>query len=279
MRNVPNSRTNLDKAILRFAGEIRRANELRTLMANAIVAQMIGEGVVKGGSGIRFRFGDVKTRASMDLDTAWRTDLDTFLGMLRKRLAEGWNGFSGEVRVLRQASPRGIPFEYVMQPCEVKLNYRSRPWFTVQLEIGHNEIGDADECDLIGVPNVLADLFEYLAIPAPAALPMMKLEYQVAQKLHGVTAPGSKRAHDLVDLQLIMANGNVDLALVHALCCKLFKYRKVHEWPPKVIKGDAWEDIYSAQSRGINVLPNVDAAVAWANELIARIANSELPER
>ena len=44
MRNVPNSRTNLDKAILRFAGEIRRANELRTLMANAIVAQMIGEG-------------------------------------------------------------------------------------------------------------------------------------------------------------------------------------------------------------------------------------------
>ena len=117
--------------------------------------------------------------------------------MLRKRLVEGWNGFSGEVRVLRQASPRGIPFEYVMQPCEVKLNYRSRPWFTVQLEIGHNEIGDADECDLIGVPNVLADLFEYLAIPAPAALPMMKLEYQVAQKLHGVTAPGSKRAHDL----------------------------------------------------------------------------------
>ena len=45
MKRVPNSKTNLDKAIQRFAGEIRRANELRTLMANAIVAQMIGEGV------------------------------------------------------------------------------------------------------------------------------------------------------------------------------------------------------------------------------------------
>lgn len=97
--------------------------------------------------------------------------------------------------------------------------------------------------------------------------------------IQGLTLTGNKRAHDLVDLQLIMANGNVDIALVHALCCKLFKYRKVHEWPPKVVKGDAWEDIYYAQSRGINVLPNVDAAVDWANELIARIANSELPER
>ena len=51
MKRAPNSKTNLDKAILRFAGEVRRSNELRSLMANAIVAQMIGEGVVKGGSG------------------------------------------------------------------------------------------------------------------------------------------------------------------------------------------------------------------------------------
>ena len=43
MKRVPNSKTNLDKAIQRFAGEIRRANELRTLMANAIVAQMIAK--------------------------------------------------------------------------------------------------------------------------------------------------------------------------------------------------------------------------------------------
>ena len=271
MKSAPNSRTNLDKAILRFAGEVRRANELRTLMANAIVAQMIGDGVVKGGSGIRFRFGDVKTRASMDLDTAWRTDLDTFLGILRTRLTEGWNGFSGEVRILRQASPKGIPFEYVMQPCEVKLSYRSRPWFTVQLEIGHNEIGDADECEMIGVPDELAGIFDYLALPKPAAIPMMKLEYQVAQKLHGTTAPGSKRAHDLIDLQLIMANGGVKLDLVRDICRKLFKYRKVQAWPPRVVKGDEWENIYAAQKRGIDVLPNVDEAIAWANELIARI--------
>ena len=51
MKSAPNSRANLDRALQRFAGDFVKANELRGLMANAIVAQMIGEGVVKGGSG------------------------------------------------------------------------------------------------------------------------------------------------------------------------------------------------------------------------------------
>lgn len=36
-------------------------------MANAIVAQMIGQGVVKGGSGLKFRYGDRATRVTLDL--------------------------------------------------------------------------------------------------------------------------------------------------------------------------------------------------------------------
>jgi len=271
MKRAPNSKTNLDKAILRFAGEVRRSNELRSLMANAIVAQMIGEGVVKGGSGLRFRYGDRRTRATMDLDTAWKTDLDAFLKTLRKRLAEGWCGFSGELHVLRPASPRGIPFEYVMQPCEVKLSYLARAWYTVQLEVGHNEIGDADEREMVEVPGTLAELFEFLAMPKPAPLPMMRLEYQVAQKLHGASAPGSRRAHDLVDLQLIMAEGGVNLEKTAQLCRQLFRYRKVHEWPPRIVKGEEWDSIYAAQRRGLDVLQTVDEAVAWTNDLIERI--------
>ena len=55
MKNAPNSKSNLDRALQRFAGDFARANDLRGQMANAIVAQMIGDGVVKGGSGLRFR--------------------------------------------------------------------------------------------------------------------------------------------------------------------------------------------------------------------------------
>ena len=64
MKNAPNSRANLDKAIQRFAGNPLRANEIRNLMANAIVAQMIGEGVVKGGTGLKFRFGEAMSRVT-----------------------------------------------------------------------------------------------------------------------------------------------------------------------------------------------------------------------
>ena len=271
MKSAPNSRVNLDKAIQRFAGDVTRANELRNLMANAIVAQMIGEGVVKGGTGLKFRYGESMSRVTLDLDTAWRTGLDEFLKDLKSRLDSGWNGFTGEVVVRRPASPRGIPFEYVMQPCDVRLSYLGRSWYTVQLEVGHNDIGDADDCDLVEVPVALGELFEHLAIPRPSPIPAMRLEYQVAQKLHGASAPSSKRAHDLIDLQLIMANGGIDMPLASDLCRKLFRYRQCQTWPPKIVKGETWDATYNGQRRDLPVLPTVDEAVAWANDLIAEI--------
>jgi hypothetical protein len=273
MKNAPNSRTNLDKAIQRFAGEgdFFRANELRGLMANAIVAQMIGDGVVKGGSGLRFRYGAERTRATMDLDTAWKTGLDEFLKDLRSRLEAGWNGFSGEVRILRPSAPRGVPFEYVMQPCAVKLRYRAAPWYTVELEIGHNEIGDADAQDMIELPATISELFEFLALPKPGPIPAMRLEYQIAQKLHGASAPSSKRAHDLIDLQLIAANADLDLRRVREVCLRLFQYRRGQSWPPTISANDGWRAIYDDQKRDLPVLPTVEEAVAWANDLAARI--------
>lgn len=58
MKKAPNSKSNLDRAISRFAGnDDVRANVLGVGLANAVVAQMIGEGVVKGGTSMRFRYG------------------------------------------------------------------------------------------------------------------------------------------------------------------------------------------------------------------------------
>ena len=271
MKNAPNSRVNLDRAIQRFAGDVARERGLRNLMANAIVAQMVGDGVVKGGTGLKFRYGEKMTRVTLDLDTAWKTDLDAFLKVLKSRLSAGWNGFSGEVHVLRQGNPKAVPFEYVMQPCDVKLSYLGRPWYTVQLEVGHNEIGDADECEMVDVPESLVELFSFLALPKPSPIPAMRLEYQIAQKLHGASAPSSRRAHDLIDLQLIAANADVDLRRTSEICRKLFRYRKVHAWPPTIVKGETWEASYNEQKGDLPVLPTVDEAVKWANELIARI--------
>ena len=271
MKSAPNSKSNLDRAILRYAQSDVRAVSLRVSMANTIVAQMIGQGVVKGGSGLKFRYGEAATRVTIDLDTAWNTNLDAFLKDLNEKLKAGWNGFDGLLVVQRQASPRGIPFDYVMQPCDVKLNYKGTPWYTVKLEIGHNEIGDADEIDLIPPRKDVSDLFDFLCLPTPGAIPVMRLEFQIAQKLHGASAPNSKRAHDLIDLQLVLAHATLDWLKMAAICRRLFAYRKVHAWPPTITKGESWDEVYAAQAVGLSVLPTVDEAITWANELIAKI--------
>ena len=64
----------------------------------------------------------------------------------------------------------------------------------------------------------------------------MSLEYQIAQKLHGLSESGSNRINDLIDLQLIIKNSNVDLKKINSICKRLFDYRNQQLWPPKIEK-------------------------------------------
>lgn len=217
------------------------------------------------------RYGEEATRVTKDLDTAFSVDLDSFLRDVGGKLKTGWNGFTGEVVVLKQASPKGVPFDYVMQPCAVHLNYLDTPWRVVDMEIGHNEIGDADAFDMIPVPQEVSLLAEFLCLPALGEIRAMKLEYQVAQKLHGATELGSKRAHDLIDLQLILSQNEIDMVKTASICRELFRYRRKQPWPTRVVRNENWDAAYLERKGGLKVLPTVGEAIAWTNDLIARI--------
>ncbi len=144
----PNSRRNLDIAIERIAHDGEDAIRIRRNLANAIVGQLLPDGAVKGGSSLKLRFGEGSARFSRDLDTARASDIDSYAEALESALMAGWNGFTGRLVRGRQASPKGVPANYVMQPFEVKLSYNGKSWMTVPLEVGHNEIGDAEEPDM-----------------------------------------------------------------------------------------------------------------------------------
>ncbi len=101
---TPNSVRHLDNAIRRIAGQDGYVGA-RTLIANAIVAHLLPDGVVKGGSSLKFRYGDSTTRFTTDLDTARRVEIDQFLQDLAAALDEGWCDFTGRVVVGRQAKP------------------------------------------------------------------------------------------------------------------------------------------------------------------------------
>ncbi len=268
----PNSRKNLDIAIERIAGTAKDAVRIRRIMANTVVGQLLPNGVVKGGSSLKLRFGDATTRFSRDLDTARLSGIEEFSDALERALREGWHGFTGRLVRGRQASPKDVPRAYVMQPFEVKLSYNGKSWITVPLEVGHNEIGDAEEPDML-VPKDAARIFDALGFPPLRPMPFMKLTYQVAQKLHGLTEDGSERAHDLVDLQVIFNEEEIALPEVKSVCLRLFDYRRQQSWPPRVAAGRDWEIGYSAAAEGLDIL-SFDDAITWANHLITAIDSS-----
>ncbi|GGO67254.1 hypothetical protein GCM10010910_28620 [Microbacterium nanhaiense] len=175
----------------------------------------------------------------------------------------------------RKASPKpsGVPTAYVMQPFEVKLDYRGRSWCTVAFELGHKEIGDAEEPEY-RLAHDLAELFSEVGLDAPRPIPVLRADHQIAQKLHALSAAGSERAHDLVDLQILAAGEPVGLLLTKATCTRLFEYRRQQEWPPRIAIGDRWDALYEDAADGLDVLATVDEAIVWVNDFIARIAQS-----
>ena len=269
----PNSCTNLNKAILRIADSESQFVDIRATMANVIVAQMLPGCVVKGGSQLRLRFGPLASRVTMDLDAARNIDLDSFVTLFRSALADGWCDFTGDLIVRPQASPKGIPFEYVMQPFDVKLRYKGRPWCTILVEVGHNEIGDAEEADVVPLPAEINNVFVGLGFPEPSPVPLMPLKFQVAQKLHGLSAMESDRVRDVIDLQLIMRRG-IEIAEILPVCEQLFRYRRCQTWPPVVVKGKGWDMLYDSLRGRLPVLQTADEAIAWVNDLIATICSS-----
>ena len=270
MNKRPNSKVNLDRAIQRLYGTQARYVEIRSIIANTVVGQFLPQGVVKGGSALRLRYGIDNTRVTIDFDTAHRNDIEDFITTIGTGLRDGWSGFTGEVIRRNPATPKDIPAQYVMQPFDVKLRYMKQPWCTVRLEVGYDEIGDAQIAEEF-IAHEILDIFKNLCLDEPKPIPLMPLTHQVAQKLHGVSEPNSSRAHDLVDLQLIFSRDAVDLKEVSRIAKRLFANRRRQPWPSLITKGESWDSLYADAAEGLEVLETVDEAVAWANELIERI--------
>lgn len=272
MMKRPNSKRHLDDALRRAYGQ-ESFVRVRTMLANAIVAQMLPNGVIKGGTSLKMRFGDDATRYTTDLDTARISDMKEYLDLLQANLNAGWEGFTGKVIAVEPASPVGVPTKYVMLPFEIRLSYLGKSWVTVLLEVGHNEIGDADAPDYV-VPEEASSLLQELGFPPLKHVPVMRLSYQIAQKLHALSAPESKRVHDLVDLQIIVDFSiSLDYEETRRVCERLFSYRCMQSWPPVIDAQKGWEERYNSESNTLGGR-SFREAVSWVNQLIQRISNS-----
>ena len=279
---------NVRELIRRVDGEARaRGRPVRRLqraIANTIVGQMLPPGVVKGGTAMKVRVGEAGSRFTPDLDASRdrALSLDEYLDQLEERLRGGWGDFTGALIELPAPQPDGVPEDYVMQPFDIQLDYRGRRWLTVRFELGRDEVGSTEEVETVLAEDI-RELFAIIGLSEPRALPVLALEHQVVQKLHACTAVNprtgrNERAHDLVDLQILDQEETIDMAVVDGIGRRLFAARRTHEWPPRVVSYDGWGTLYVEAADGLDVLETVEAAVAWANDLVRRAAEASLPE-
>ena len=175
IENRPNSKRNLDLAISRIFGNSVNLLQIRVLMANTIVGQMLHSGAVKGGCALKLRYGNEATRFTTDLDTARKIKLMEFVEELDSALRVGWNGFTGRLVIKKPATPKNVPTEYIMKPYEIKLEYNGKSWITVPLEIGHDEIGDTDQPDYF-ISEDIVDIFTQLNFPDPTPIPLIPIQ-------------------------------------------------------------------------------------------------------
>lgn len=268
----PRTREELDRRIDKEfgPGDNDAYDNTTSIMASAIIARLLPSGAVKGGSALRLRYGGSKTRFTGDVDIARNRPEDEFIDELRASLLRGWEGFTGALDPRPYRLPEEVQRRYAMVPYLIQLSYLRSPWLDVRLEVSHNELGDADEPDLVTSSEV-SELFERIGLPSPGELPLMRLEYQIAQKLHAVSEPDSTRVHDFVDLQVMLDNSKVDAASLGILCTRLFAYRKAQKWPPYFSKAKTWVNSYSNFAKGLDVLTTVEEATEWTNDLVMKI--------
>lgn len=269
---APKTVRSLEQRIRNLAGGEDLALRRRISMALVVVSQMLPEGAIKGGSAMALRYGR-RTRFTHDVDAALVKSLARFQSDFEQSLAAGWQGFTGRLIKRPAPKPPAVPTAYVMQPFEVKLDYRGRSWCTVKFELGHNELGDADEPEH-QLAEELSDLFTDVGFDAPQPVPVLRAEHRTAQKLHALSAERSDRARDLVDLQLLEQREELDLVAVAATCARLFDHRQQHAWPPTISLGANWDTLYLEAAEGLEVRPGVEEAVTWANEFIQRVATN-----
>lgn len=132
----------------------------RLMLCTLIVSQMLPDAVaVKGGMGIKMRFGERGTRATADLDVSTRLRGEAFEQTFRARLAEGWGTVppsKGEQRRNPDAGPRraftatikadrihdpGLARpEYVMHPYRVSISFLGSAWGRLDVEVADPEV-------------------------------------------------------------------------------------------------------------------------------------------
>ena len=279
-RAEPANYRELERRIKKYAEENGVPEKrIKTVVASTVSGQLMPDGVVKGGTAMKLRLGEAGSRFTPDFDAARRAglSLEDYQFKLSENLEIGWKGFSGRVVEVKTYEPEGIPEDYIMRAFDIKLSYKEKSMLTLRFELGRDEIGSTESSPRF-IASDIVDLFQELGLPQPLEVEVLSTEHQIAQKLHACTTPDrnhqNTRAHDLVDLQLLIESDPPDLIKLNEIGRRLFAARRLGTWPPEVIIFEKWEEIYNVEAEGLGLLGTVQEAIAWINGLLEEMVEA-----
>lgn len=298
--NVTQLNARLAQVASRLGIPVARA---RVMLCTLVVSQMLPDAVaVKGGMGVKLRFGERGTRATSDLDVSARIRGEEFEKKFRARLSEGWGtvpaskgelrrntdapervAFTATVRAVKPHDPGLARPEYVMHPYRVSIAFLGSAWGALDVEVSDPEI-DLHAHTRKEVDGELLEFSASFGFGDLDPVELIGLEHQIAQKIHAVTDPGYARPHDLVDLQLLWA-ADPDPTILQRLCERTFAWRHRQIWPPLPLRPmDGWELAYDDARAETDVdgqtpvAPDVTAARKWLTQVIEAIVSSPVAD-
>lgn len=203
--NVTQLNDRLAQVALELGIPIARA---RVVLCTLIVSQMLPDAVViKGGMGVKLRFGERGTRATSDLDVSTRVRGEEFEHAFRARLAGGWGtvppskgeqrrnaeapdrvAFTAAVRAVKLHDPGLARPEYVMHPYRVSIAFLGSVWGALDVEVSDPEI-EPHAHTRKEIDGELVQFGAYFGFGELQPVELVDVEYQIAQKLHAVTDP------------------------------------------------------------------------------------------
>jgi len=190
------------------------------VLERAVAEGAIGSYYLKGGVAMELRFAQL-ARATKDLDLALAGDRRQRLRSLSDSIRLGFDQFTfrlkSPVREMEQADTVRV---------EVAIQYRTRSWQTVEIDLG-----PASQAGVDLVPPRVSGLTE-LGIPVTSPVRCIHLADQIAQKIHACTGPFSAgRARDVLDILLIDDLGQLDPDQMKEAVRRVFEERATHDLP------------------------------------------------
>lgn len=236
--------------------------------------------LLKGGVYLERRLG-LASRATKDLDTLFRGEVEEFVAALDEALHLPWGDISlsrtdiATINAPRLVKPRRF---------DVILSIKGVTWRRIQVEVAFSEGSIGNQTDRLAAPSS-----GFFGVPAVAELVGITMDYQVAQKLHACSDPHrppefkNDRVRDIVDLLLIRDTfytgpthlGGIRLAVEDVFTARADEAQqlglKPRHWPPLIETNPLWELTYAKPASDVDMTYTLTEAIFEVNAWITRI--------